>query len=612
MPIYIRDIILQDNIKEQFIFEDETMSNLSKINILIGPNNTGKSRLMRSLFSLKAISFNPRQFLINDLNKYFSEVPNDIHTNARAANYNTEGIMNALKKRKTLESIWEGSNWNDPHKGIFTQNIVTDEAQLANPERWAQLTRRLHHVSQKHALKIDSITNGLPENIKYWKIYIPTLRGLRPLTAGGNVANYTERTTEDYFRDENGGNLLKENHQVFSGDSMHRLFMEHWLGDPEQRDLVRRYEEFLSKEFFQDKEIALIPRLDKDVLSIKIDKEEYPIYKLGDGIQHIIIMTLPVFLKDPDEKILLFIEEPEIYLHPGLQRQFINTLLSDRFDNVQVFLTTHSNHLLDLTLDGEDVSVYKLQKDRSNSDSDNPNPKFSVNSSYKNDRSLLEEIGARNSSVFLTNCTIWVEGISDRLYFRKYFEIYQNEMKKEKIFKEDRHFSFVEYSGNNITHWSFLNEDTGIDVKSLCGTAFLIADQDGERKKDRNLKLEKSLGTDHYYRLKCREVENLKTPAILRDTIRNFIGEVELSESFSQNTYKAKYMGKFIDDKIIIGECKRKFRVSDKAIPSSGALRGKADFAKKAVKHINKLADMSDEAIQICKKLYKFVSEHNQ
>ena len=32
------------------------------------------------------------------------------------------------------------------------------------------------------------------------------------------------------------------------------------------------------------------------------------------------------------------------------------------------------------------------------------------------DANILRELGVRNSSVFLTNATIWVEGITDRMY----------------------------------------------------------------------------------------------------------------------------------------------------------------------------------------------------
>lgn len=49
----------------------------------------------------------------------------------------------------------------------------------------------------------------------------------------------------------------------------------------------------------------------------------------------------------------IFIDEPELNLHPGMQRLFFEqiTLNKDITDkNLTFFITTHSNHLLDLTL----------------------------------------------------------------------------------------------------------------------------------------------------------------------------------------------------------------------------------------------------------------------
>lgn len=42
--------------------------------------------------------------------------------------------------------------------------------------------------------------------------------------------------------------------------------------------------------------------------------------------------------------------------------------------------------------------------------------KFYLERVLPRDISILNEIDARNSSVFMSNCTIWVEGISDKIY----------------------------------------------------------------------------------------------------------------------------------------------------------------------------------------------------
>src|SRR5690606_38667289 len=141
-------------------------------------------------------------------------------------------------------------------------------------------------------------------------------------------------------------------------------------------------------------------------------------------------------------------------------------------------ITTHSNHLLDLTLDIQHVSVYTFKR---NGDLDGV-PQFVFENVDNDSSEVLRLLGVRNSSVFLTNCTIWVEGITDRIYLRRYLELYISRLNR-KIFKEDIHYSFVEYGGSNITHWSFLSESDesipNIIVDRLCGKLFLITDRDG-------------------------------------------------------------------------------------------------------------------------------------
>jgi hypothetical protein len=76
----------------------------------------------------------------------------------------------------------------------------------------------------------------------------------------------------------------------------------------------------------------------------------------------------------------------------------------------------------------------------------------------------------RNSSIFLSNCTIWIEGICDRLYINKFLEISQEYKLGDRYdidrLKEDLHFSYIEYGGANIVHYSFDNEKNRKKIKA--------------------------------------------------------------------------------------------------------------------------------------------------
>ncbi|MEE9553812.1 MAG: ATP-binding protein [candidate division Zixibacteria bacterium] len=582
------------------------LDKLSKVNIFVGPNNSGKSRLLRYLISLETENFSPSNCNLDELRE---KVASFLNT-TRKAYENIAGVKSiipVLFDDTIVPPNYINTNFPNPNKLDDVIKLLNFLASSQSPvdtnHNRYEILKNTKASMLKNTISFRSeliaIKKKFPKQYRFTKIYIPTLRGLRPLPGGEN--SYLRRTLKDYFNNTERKNLF-----IFTGLEMFSDVRKHLLGDLSKRKLIENYERFLALSFFEGHDLSLIPREEggNDVLFAKIGKEkELPIYELGDGIQQLIIMTFPLFL-NPKANILLFIEEPELYLHPGLQRILLEFLTSDKFGNLQVFLTTHSNHLLDLSLDFDEISIFNFKKELEESEAEEKIAKFHVVNTSNKDRKLLEDLGVRNSSVLLTNCTIWVEGITDRLYIRKYLEIYMAN-NGEKIFEEDKHYSFVEYSGNNITHWSFLDkEEKPINVASLCSILFLIADRD-EGKEERHEKLEEILG-DRYYRLQCIEIENLLSPKVLLETIKSYKVEPKKNIKIKQESYNNKKLGKFIDSRILEPGSKKTFGAD------SGTLKNKPDFARKAISHISSIEDMSEEAQDIANMLYDFIRERNQ
>ncbi len=267
----------------------------------------------------------------------------------------------------------------------------------------------------------------------------------------------------------------------------------------------------------------------------------------------------------------LYIEEPELNLHPGMQRVFLEAL--KEFPQTQVFFTTHSNHFLDMSIEIEkdNISIFSFQKqiiEKGNEKNEKiKEAQFLIEQIKPFNENVLYQLGVRNSSVFLSNCTIWVEGITDRLYIKKYLELYiENENKKN--YTENIHYAFVEYAGSNIVHWNFdeksIIQET-ILAKSISNRIFLIADSDynenGEildSKQKRFEKLSKGL-KQNFYLLKCREIENLLTPGILKKTLQNYKkDDSDISfKDFKYDDYKHKPIGEFIYKIVDKGEIKK-------------------------------------------------------
>ena len=597
--------------------EPKRLEGLSKINIFVGANNSGKSRLIRHLAKANEIVFEPR----NEAFPWGEPVRNISSVSSRLRErINTPSVSGQL-----IADRWQLTN---PFAEIAKQNLM---GLTAIPFARKQNTRNTAGISVIREKLSDLIRSRLPDLLKHGfthaareleglkesidratayelaangieRIYIPTLRTLRDL---GNHALYRSRTVDDY-------KIAEET--IFTGQSLYQDVESLLRGTLTDRETLRSFEQWLSESFFEGSPVALIPRSGQTTLTVKIgDEHEKPIHELGDGIQSLLILTFPLFRKSA-QHLLVFMEEPELFLHPWLQRAFLE-VLSTRFPKHQYFLTTHSNHFLDLTLDLPEVSVYTLEKHIDNSVSSRErSADFHVRQVSRDDRKPLELLGVRNSSVFLSNCTIWVEGVTDRRYIAHWLKLYQDRevegSVKTRVFKEDLHYSFVEYGGGNITHFSFLDEDDEIDsaekrilVDRLCAKLFLIIDKDGDKKSDRKALLERRLA-DRFYCLPGREIENLLKPEVIQRVLSAY-GE-EDAPLFKKSQILDKKLGESIDR--TLGQHRnRRSAYADE----NGVLKGKVLFCERALSATQKWSDVSEEAAALTEKVYQFITDLN-
>jgi predicted ATP-dependent endonuclease of OLD family len=604
--------------------DDNALTELSQINIFIGVNNSGKSRLMRTLFSSSEFFYSRVDVPVDDLNLKIIEFHDKLLAKVRHFHVGQISLPELTQKAKykyiQLDKALVSKVTKDLQAYFHPASIpISENSQI---ERYdGSPNPSIPDIIDKYKQAISSLASTLQEkNTDFNKIYIPILRGLRPVQISNqsfnNTNNYKERTKIDYFKDDKEVDNLAISTGLDFYDELDRLKR----GDDGQQALIEKFEKFLGDIFFHGKKIRITPHKEKDVVTFKIgDAESHSIFELGDGIQATILLTYPLFFNQGKDMIFFF-EEPETHLHPGFQRIFIETLQRREFASFQYFITTHSNHFLDITLDQGNISIYNFRKNKGNTN------QFFIENVKSGDSNVLQEIGVKNASVFLSNCTIWVEGITDRIYIRKYLEVYMKSTENTEgvIFREDYHYSFVEYSGGNITHWSFLdNQDdnhSNINVDRICNHLFLITDQDGagetkdgsgvekKAKQERHEKLKTKLGDTNYHCLDCREIENALSPDILKAVIKDREREntkfIVKLKSFEYEKYQYAKLGKYIEDHLE----DRKYKIQD----DSGTIYDKTSFAKSAFNHIKKIEDLSQPALDLTKKIYEFIKRHNK
>jgi AAA15 family ATPase/GTPase len=610
------------------------IAELSLVNVFIGINNSGKSRLLRALFSLKhdEILYNTNRYSATDYFDLVESLDEQIKQNITSLQYlqgkvKVPGFEDILNNKNNFlsfnninyqvikDKLWILRNCQEEIRkkerdiGTFDQNILSNLTELGQ-----QYLERLEAIS---------IVPNLGNEKQY---YIPILRGMRPLDEE-QTDFYKRKTQGDYFQFNT--KFESDTKHIFTGLELYQDLKQKLLGDPEDRDLVKSFEDFLSQKFFNSERVTLVPKEkgnEPKVVNIKIGNEpQFPIYQLGDGLQNLIICIFKIFTEK--ERCLFFIEEPDMFMHPSFQRAFLEVLCEH--DQHQYFITSHSNHFLDMTLDFENISVFHFSKEKEVVEG---KPNFKVRTTSTRDHRLLFDLGVKNSSVFLSNSTIWVEGIADRFYLRAYMKKYIEELKDDnpnkKIFssfREDYHYSFVEYQGTNLTHWSFEQNDENSDnilATSICGNVFLIADGDisNKGKGDREDIYQQMLG-DRFYKLPAKEIENLIPEKILQNlpiVIKNFITNNVSVENIKDEDYandQQKGIGEYLD---LLLEKSIFATKPDPTKSTAGTGTLTPYYKKKFYEETKKLIDdstvewsLTPKLIELCQKIFEHIKEHN-
>lgn len=593
------------------------IGNLNKINIFIGENNSGKSRMLRYIVNgtdTKALS----NIKSEENKKYYDDAKRKMLNSIKSFNQYDSIEINIPEEYKTLDDCNYFVAISE-----YIESIKIDKNSL-NPTQKSYFSNiRLFLNEMYKYLSKNEGYNSKRIN-EYDITYIPILRGAESFNIYYQLNNnedlksialtdrqlkamneYKQNAKHMYSNKVNRAYAINEKN-IFTAEDLFDDVKNKLLGEEEDRNFIRDFEKFISKEFYDEKGFTIIPKINKGVLYVKIGNgQERALHNLGDGIKQLITIFYKLFEKRNKEAIFC-IEEPEINLHPGYQRQFLQILEKNKcFSQHQFFITTHSNHFIDSCFDYNNISIYKFINVEKN------NNLFKVINTNNKDIEILDLLGVHNSSVFISNCTIWVEGISDKILISKYLEIYLKSI-NEYSYKEDINYSFIEYGGNNIEHWAFIDEKDveTINASGITNRCFIVCDNDNDGKKERKEKLKKVFGIERFYELKVREIENTISRKVLEKTLFNG-GEPIITKAYKGESYATKsiYMGDFIDTHYDLG---KKYSIKkDPEQKGSGTIREKLSFSKSIIQNINDVTDLSENAKELCEKIYNFIKKSN-
>ncbi|OTG78994.1 AAA family ATPase [Acinetobacter sp. ANC 5054] len=602
---------------------------IKRLNFFIGKNNAGKSRFLRNLYTEQQHIALFTKFILKIYEKKARKKLDDLESLEKD---NFSDMSFELSKLSNQFSTY--------YKSLFLKEN-NNSTEIAT--KLLQIDKTLNSLVNFKTPEIIKVKNLIenPNSIKQIfneKYYIPTLRGLRYFHLDKKIDNtkrpYIWRTMIDYFTDGEEKDRQNLANFIISGENFYENLTKFRNGQEHQWQIIEDYQNALSSYFFNNERVVIIPIHDDNIPHIKIGNEpQFPISQLGDGLQQVIILTYEAFVSKKNIH-AFFIEEPELHMHAGMIRQLMNFYLNET--NHYYFFTTHSNHLLDMADESDQVIIQKFVKEPKK------NSKEFVFKIYRcdRDRDLLASLGVKPSSVYLANCTIWVEGITDRLYITKYMEKYLAELeetdtklyKKYRRFMPNYHYTFVEYAGNNLTHWSFNDDyanhldDKGLSAKAIASEMLLIADGDIQTKPERVKALQKELKKENYYILKCKETENTlpknsiinvaksKFTRLQSETKKSYdislIDKITGDNYFDHNEFG---IGKLLDQAI-----KKPTSTTKKTAFADGqgvgTIKYKLDFCREIIKDFdeNPYWKLTPKAKELCERIFEHIEKCNK
>lgn len=300
----------------------------SGLNVFVGENASGKTSLLEA-FALPLLEFKADSFSLNDMSEPNEKVEIKIFSDKE---FSVDGTMpNSQFKAKGFE--FKAGKRSRGSKAYLSSMVVTDQLFIKSSDKPKDGSPDLR-------LSVNNPFKGkrFSEN----DVVFLDKNRLYQTRSGSFNATRFDRLMEDFSHQylknsEKITNLNADLDKIVKKDKVENDFLEQAIkkfyeisGIQIHLDFLDNHQPFKNAYFVYKKE----------------NNQQVQLNDLGSGYEMIFALLYSFYMAQQGGKqLIILIDEPELHLHPALQKKFVEFLLGISKD-AQIFLTTHSPLLI--------------------------------------------------------------------------------------------------------------------------------------------------------------------------------------------------------------------------------------------------------------------------